>query len=53
MKKKRRKKCGKCKMLKDDVFKAIDPFIQEIYPEDANPKSLWCGDCYQDACDEI
>lgn len=53
MKKKRRRRCDSCNELKEFTFKSNDPYIDELYPEDDNPETIWCEQCYQDACNDI
>lgn len=52
-KKKRRQRCSQCGELKESTFKSNDPYIDEIHPESENPETIWCKQCYQDACDDI
>jgi hypothetical protein len=41
--------CDHCGRFKEDIFLAVDPYIEEIYGEDEeNEETLWCDDCYQE-----
>jgi hypothetical protein len=42
-------KCDHCGKESDTVFLDIDPYLDEIYPEEENEESYWCDDCYQEA----
>ena len=30
-----------------------DPFLREIYPDDDNPNTSWCYQCYSDRAGDI
>lgn len=40
--------CGKVATIYD-----IDPYMDELYPEEDNPEEWWCENCYQDSLDDI
>lgn len=43
--------CGKRPAI---YFDEIDPFTEEIYPNDVDDELLdWCKECYQNRLDEI
>lgn len=54
-KKKRRRRCDHCGKLfdRDKVSKDIDPYIDELYPDEPNEVSWWCDDCYEERLDDI
>lgn len=39
-------RCDKCEGEDVPVRYTENPFIAEVYPEDDNPKSNWCEDCW-------
>jgi hypothetical protein len=44
--------CDHCGEVRPCVFSG-DPFLAELYPEDDNPLSMWCGPCYRNRHDEV
>lgn len=42
-------RCGETRW----VLLSGDPYIEEIYPEQDNPETLWCRRCYYEIADEI
>jgi hypothetical protein len=44
--------CDHCGEVKECELK-VDPFIDEVFPEDENPASWWCDDCYSDRKDDV
>ncbi len=50
-KKKRRRRCESCGELKHDVVRSIDPYQSDV--NNIEIEVVWCGRCYQAACDDI
>lgn len=50
-KEKRRRRCECCGELKYDVVTSTDPYQQDV--NNITVKVVWCGSCYQAACDDI
>ena len=46
-------KCEHCGLESEDNFIDVDPYIDEICPEEENEETCWCKDCHQSACDDI
>lgn len=44
--------CDSCSRF-TPVFLAVDPFLEDVWPEEPNELSYWCEDCYQERCWEI
>ncbi len=44
--------CGTCGEQKLCVL-ISDPYFDELYPDDVNDESWWCGKCYQQRKDDI
>jgi len=42
-------RCGK----KVATIYAVNPYLQELYPEDIKEEEWWCEECYQESLDNI
>ena len=50
-KKKKRRRCQVCGLLKDDVVTDIDPYIQDVHGKEV--KVAMCSDCYSESVADI
>jgi len=49
--KKKKNRCHACG--KEADFKAVNPYLEELFPEDENEEEWWCEECYQEKGDDI
>jgi len=48
----RRVKCSRCGEIRPCLWR-VDPFIEEVYPEEPVAPAEWCWTCYSDRRDEV